>query len=232
MMTRAGTPGGVFKQLKEFIGRLWGFGEAGPAGAGYPLYRLAPSRDLGVRRVRLSFLIGMTRAEPGRSRGKKAGNTVLNFPKPGKPAALVLTWLGLEPGAAGEPPVRVARVKGDYIVEKGWERLILASVLGLDYICARVTEYDYEVFLKKMRVFRFPEGTMVGVLSGNGKRYVYHGVGDGDLSLLLGRYRVTIIDRTVAPSDTGSPVKAARAGGGAAPVKTKRQLRLVRDLDD
>ncbi|MCL6635110.1 MAG: hypothetical protein K6T29_05000 [Peptococcaceae bacterium] len=197
---------------------------------GFPLYRLAPARDLGVRRVRLSSLTGGCAPGAG-PRGKKDARAVLHFPRPGGLAASFLALLGLEPGGTEALPVRVARVQGSYVVEKGWGRLLLASLLGLEYVCARVVEYDYGALKKNMRVFRFPEGVMVGVVSAGGKRCSYHGVEAGDLDLLLTRHGVPFVDSIAAPGYVRGRASMARAGGAAAPARVSRQLKLVHSQD-
>lgn len=223
-MTKIGVLSGVFN-LRRFIDKLRRGGDAKPESS-HPLYRLAPARDLGVRRVRLSSLIESSDKKEGPSGGKFEG-AVLNFPKPGKALAAILSFWGLESDGRREPEVRVARVQGKYIVEKGRQSLALASAMGLDYICARVTEYDYDTLKKKMRVFRFPEGTMVGVPTGDRKRYSYHGVDAGELDLLLGRHRIPLIDDVTASYNNAARVSMARAGGAAAPAGKKRPLKLV-----
>lgn len=224
MMTRLSVLSGV-SNLRRFVEQLQGGVDVKPESS-YPLYRLAPSRDLGVRRVRLSSLAGTAAAKVD-TRGRKAEGTVLNFPKPGRLLAAILSFLGLESDGHREPEVRVAIVQGKYIVEKGRQKLALASAIGLDYVCARVTEYDYDALKKRMRVFRFQEGTMVGVLAGDRKRYSYHGVGVDDLDLLLGRHRIPFIDGVAAADNTSARVSMARAGGAIVPARSKRQLKLV-----
>ncbi|MCL6558282.1 MAG: hypothetical protein K6U74_05675 [Firmicutes bacterium] len=193
----------------------------------YPLYRLAPSRDLGVRRVRLSSISDAVLINQPDS-VKDHNHKVFHYPKPGKFMSAILTLCGLESEGRRKPVVRVAKIEGAYYIEQGQQWLALAVFLRREYICAGVVEYDYSALKKKMRIFRYPEGIMVGVANGKKGSYSYHGVSPADLNHLLKRHRIVFEDRTaVSAGNFSAKVNMARAGATTTRVRSKPHLKLV-----
>lgn len=156
----------------------------------YPLYWLAPAIDRGLKYVRLgSFLKEDVPKHSGKS-------NIFHFP--GMPgllkAVLSLIEFGLRKGK--DPHIRIARIDGQFMVERGHLWMRLAALLGLDYIRVKIVEYDFGSLKKRMHILKQPNGTLVGVSGARKGICNYYGIYPAQLEVLVRCHRVPCEDQT------------------------------------
>lgn len=171
---------GIYLRQKEFISENCRRPERN-----YPLYWLAPTVDRGAKRVQLNHLI------IGES-GPAPDSKIYYYSKFSKLIVLLLSLAGFKQREGKEPRVRLARIEGCYVVEKGHYGIRLAAFLGRDYVLARVIEYDYASLKKNMFVQLNVYGGIVGVAGGENGTYRYYGVCPENLEVLISRHNVPV----------------------------------------
>lgn len=196
----------------------------------YPLYWLAPGKDLGVRRVRLSSLCSLA----GVAAKYAHDSNIYHYPKTSKLVKYILSILGLENRGQKEPALRVVKIDGKYFVEQGHKLLQLAKALDLEYVSVKVVEYGYEILKRKMQVLKYPDLEMVAIATGQKGSYSYQGVSAENVDVLLKQHRIPLVDHTVvmAKACSGAPAIASRRQGRSDGTRTatrgrRPQLTLI-----
>lgn len=216
-----GRKGIVFMMTKpsgSSLGKLINyFKNAAPEGwerpeKNYPLYWLAPGKDLGIRRVRLSLLCSLA----GVATARAYDSNIYHYPKSSKLTRYMFSLLGLECRGQKEPAIRVVKIEGKYFVEQGHKLLQLARTLDMEYVSAKVVEYGYEVLKRKMQVLRYSDLEMVAIATGRNGSYSYQGVSAEHVDVLLKQHRVPLVDHTIV---------MANACSGATAIASRRQGR-------
>lgn len=154
----------------------------------FPLYWLAPVVDLGVRRVRLSCILSG-------GDGHGVNSKLYLYPRISKPLVLILPILSLpllKRLNGKEPPVRLARIEGRNVIEKGHYGIRLAAFLNREYVLARVMEYDYASLKKRMFVQLNMYGGIVGVTGEEKGTCSYYGVCPENADVLINRHNVPV----------------------------------------
>lgn len=185
----------------------------------YPLYWLAPSVDRGLQRIRLRTICN------AKSTHDKISN-IYHYPKLSRFLTFVLSFVGLMPRPGKDPLVRVVKIEGRYIVEQGQQGVRLAAILNLEYVMAKVVEYDYASLKKRMRVFMYQDGAIVGVAGSKKGVYNYHGLCPVNVEVLVHRHKVLCQD-FVAPAEQKSAAGMGRSSANIGQVQAKARRNLV-----
>lgn len=185
--------------------------------AAYPLYWLAPNRDLGIRRVRLSSLCTITAAAPK----PVQDSNIYHYPQYSGLVKYLLSFLGLESSDKKDPAIRVIKICGKYFVEQGQKALRVARALGLDYVSVKVVEYNYENLRRRMQLLKYPDVEIVAVATGQKGSYSYQGISAEHAAVLLKQHRVPLADHTLVEVKACSGAPAVTPGR---PNKSSRQV--------
>lgn len=176
--------------------------------ASYPLYWLAPCKDLGARRVRLSSLCSIAGAKPKH----EEDSNIYHYPATGRLVKYVLSLLGLESWGKKEPAIRVIRIDGKYFVEQGHKYLRMAQAFNLETVSVKVVEYSYELLKRKMKVFKYPDLELVAITTSQKGTHSYQGVSAEQVEVLLKEHKIPLVDQTVvmAKACSGIPNPTVR----------------------
>ena len=189
--------------------------DCGRPEAAYPLYWLAPHKDLGVRRVSLSSLTNIATSAPKRVQECN----IYHYPQNTGLVKYLLSFLGIECSGKKDPAVRVIKICGKFFVEQGHKALQIALALGLDYVSVKLVEYNYENLRKRMQLLKYPDVEIVAIATGQKGSYSYQGISPEHAAVLLKDHRVPLADHTVVE---------AKACSGAGPVPGSRSNRAGR----
>jgi hypothetical protein len=157
----------------------------------YPLYWLAPAIDRGLKYVKVATFLKED------TPGHKGKSNIFHFPWVPGPLKGVLSLIGLGLRGGKAPHIRIARIDGQFMVERGHFWMRLAALLGLDYIRVKVVEYDFGSLKKRMHILKQPNGALVGVSGGRKGRCSYYGIYPAQLDVLVRCHRVPCEDQTV-----------------------------------
>lgn len=195
----------------------------------YPLYWLAPGRDLGVRRVRLGSLCSLAGAPVKCAHD----SNIYHYPRTARFVKYIFSLLGLESRGQKEPAIRVAKIDGKYFVEQGHKLLQLANAFKLEYVSVKVVEYGYEILKRKMQVLKYPDLELVAIATGQKGTFSYQGVSAEQVDVLLKHHRIPLVDHSVAMTKacSGAPAVTLRRQGrteGPAAAGNRPQLTLIK----
>jgi|GEM_PF-5129116 len=193
----------------------------------YPLYWLAPSRDLGARLVRTAFLCQSV----GIPVKHVQDSNICHYPGGTRIVKYVLNLLGMGFGGSKEPVIRVVKINGEFFVERGQRLLLLAQALKLDYIPIRIVEYSYEFLKRKMQIFKYPDLEIVGIAAGQKGGYDYQGVSAENANVLLKHHLVPLVDHTAPPleeSPGAPPSRRNRRRGAPVPSGKHPGLTVIK----
>ena len=193
----------------------------------YPLYWLAPGRDLGARLVRTAFLCQSV----GIPVKHVQDSNICHYPSGTRIVKYMLNLLGLGFGGSKGPAIRVVKINGEFFVERGHRLLLLAQALKLDYIPVRIVEYSYELLKRKMQIFKYPDLEIVGIAAGQKDGYDYQGVSAENADVLLKHHRVPLVDHTAPPlgeSPGAPPGHRNRRRGAPAPSGKRPGLTVIK----
>lgn len=187
----------------------------------YPLYWLAPAIDRGAKYVKIR---SMYKEAPR----YEAKSNLFHLPGTYGILKFVLSVMGLGPREGKKPRIKVARIEGGYMVERGQHWVRLAALINPDYVYARVVEYDFISFKKRMHVLQQPNGAIVGVTGGQKGRIDYYGIYPAQLDVLVRCHRVPSEDRSVvALQEPAVGMGRVPAPGGQA-TKSRSNLVLLK----
>lgn len=155
----------------------------------YPLYWLAPTIDRGLKNVSVGSIFKGAFKHDGES-------NLFHFPRMSKNLKSVLSIIGLEPRKDKQPLIRVARIEGRYMVERGWHWVRLAALLNLGYVSVRVVEYDFTSLKKRMHILKQPNGAIVEVTGGKKGNSNYYGIFPAQVEVLVRSHRVPYEDHS------------------------------------
>lgn len=197
----------------------------------YPLYWLAPARDLGVRRIRVSSLCSLV----GAAAKCAHDSNIYHYPKLCRIVKYVLMALGLEAKGQKEPAIKVVKIGGKYFVERGHRFLLLAKALNLDYVSVRIMEYCYENLKRNMQVLKYPDLEIVAIAAGQKGSYNYLGVSAENADVLLKQHRIPLVDHTavMAKACSGAPAitlrRRDRDGSTPAALGNRPQFTVIKN---
>lgn len=187
----------VFRTISGIFKKFSHLSEVESIHLSHPLYRLAPSTDLGVRQLRLQSLI---------EQGPKRDNVcnIVHFPRHNGFFKYIITFLGLTPRKE-KVALQVAKIGNSYLVEKGLTKLKLAILLRQERIAVRIIQYDYFALKIRMGLEKCSKTDVVRLACKNGRGYDYYMITPAQVEVLINRHRV--------PSDAPGMAAAQRAAG-------------------
>lgn len=155
----------------------------------YPLYWLSPTIDRGLKNVSVGSIFKGAFKHDGDS-------NLFHFPSTSKYLKFILSIIGLEPRRDKQPLIRVARIEGQYMVERGWHWVRLAALLNLGYVSVRVVEYDFTSLKKRMHILKQPNGAIVEVAGSKKGSSNYYGIFPAQVEVLIRSHRVPCEDHS------------------------------------
>jgi hypothetical protein len=112
----------------------------------YPLYSLAPQKDIGIIEIECDKIIG------GNWANMPFAEIKGDYPKPRKFVDLLKGYLNLNDQLKNTrdsiPPIPVYKIFDDYFCDEGNHRLYVSRLLKFETIKAEVLEFDYLAFLQ------------------------------------------------------------------------------------